>query len=145
MDVIKLRMMISILSFATLGVCLLARNTWVSLVLIAVCLLIALALLGKNMSLLYNITDDNPNKKTIRLVTVFNAVYFLAVIIIVVLNVTGRIKLTDNSESMLVSVITSLVILILGNLCPKLPYSKYTGLRLPWTLADEATWMLIFA
>lgn len=76
MDVIKLRMMISILSFATLGVCLLARNTWVSLVLIAVCLLIALALLGKNISLLYNITDDNPNKKTIRLVTVFNAVCF---------------------------------------------------------------------
>lgn len=142
MGVIKLRMMISILSFATLGVCLLARNTWVSLVLIAVCLLIALALLGKNISLLYNITDDNPNKKTIRLVTVFNAVCFLAVIIIVVLNVTGRIKLTDNSESMLASAITSLVILILGNLCPKLPYSKYTGLRLPWTLADEATWIL---
>ena len=30
----------------------------------------------------------------------------------------------------------------MGNFCPKLPYSKYTGLRLPWTLADEATWIL---
>lgn len=32
------------------------------------------------------------------------------------------------------------VLLFLGNLAPKLPFSRHTGLRLPWTVADEDTW-----
>lgn len=29
-----------------------------------------------------------------------------------------------------------------GNLAPKLPFSRHTGLRLPWTAADEDTWIV---
>lgn len=95
-----------------------------------------------NGDIVANIAEDNPKVKTIKFVTVFNAVCFLGVVAIIILSITGTIQLTDSSETMIASAITSLVILVLGNLCPKLPYSRHTGLRLPWTLADESTWIL---
>lgn len=142
MKVTKVHTIISILSFAALAIGLVVRDTWVSFALIVACLLIALALLGGNISHLANIAEDNPKVKTIKFVTVFNAVCFLGVVAIIILCITGTIQLTDSSETMIASAITSLVILVLGNLCPKLPYSRHTGLRLPWTLADESTWIL---
>ena len=142
MKATKVHTIISILSFAALAVGLIVRDTWVSFALIVACLLIALALLGGNISHLANIAEDNPKVKTIRFVTVFNAVCFLGVVALIILSITGPIQLTDSSESMIASAITSLVILVLGNLCPKLPYSRHTGLRLSWTLADESTWIL---
>lgn len=27
-----------------------------------------------------------------------------------------------------------------GNLAPKIPFNRYMGLRLPWTIRDEDTW-----
>ncbi len=123
MKVTKVHTIISILSFAALAIGLVVRDTWVSFALIVACLLIALALLGGNISHLANIAEDNP-------------------MAIIILSIKGTIQLTDSSETMIASAITSLVILVLGNLCPKLPYSRHTGLRLPWTLADESTWIL---
>ena len=32
--------------------------------------------------------------------------------------------------------------LVLGNIAPKLPFSKHTGLRLLWTVTDEDTWVV---
>ena len=32
------------------------------------------------------------------------------------------------------------VMLFAGIVCPKLPYNRHTGLRLPWTVQDEETW-----
>ena len=29
---------------------------------------------------------------------------------------------------------------IIGNTSPKLPFNRYMGLRLPWTIRDEETW-----
>ena len=38
--------------------------------------------------------------------------------------------------------IVAAVIFFSGNIAPKLPYSKHTGLRLPWTVTDEETWVV---
>lgn len=58
MRVTKVHTIISILSFAALAICLVVRDTWVSFALIVACLLIALALLGGNISHLANIVED---------------------------------------------------------------------------------------
>ena len=34
------------------------------------------------------------------------------------------------------------ILLVLGNLAPKIPFNRYIGLRLPWTVQDEDTWRL---
>ncbi len=37
--------------------------------------------------------------------------------------------------------IAAAVILFAGNVAPKLPFCKHTGLRLPWIVTDEGTWI----
>lgn len=32
------------------------------------------------------------------------------------------------------------VVLLFGNLAPRIPFNRYMGLRLPWTVTDEPTW-----
>ena len=32
--------------------------------------------------------------------------------------------------------------LFFGNVAPKIPFNRYTGLRLPWTVRDEDTWIV---
>ena len=65
-----------------------------------------------------------------------------AVLLLIILNKTGKFVLSEENESVLASSIVSIVILVLGNISPKLPRSRYTGLRLPWTVADETTWVV---
>ena len=31
-------------------------------------------------------------------------------------------------------------VLVFGNLSPRIPFNRYMGLRLPWTVTDEPTW-----
>lgn len=30
---------------------------------------------------------------------------------------------------------------VAGNIAPKLPFNRYVGFRLPWTVTDEDTWI----
>ena len=30
--------------------------------------------------------------------------------------------------------------ILIGNTAPKIPFNRYMGLRLPWTVRDESTW-----
>nr|WP_284693963.1 SdpI family protein [Paeniclostridium ghonii] len=32
--------------------------------------------------------------------------------------------------------------MVFGNYAPKIPFNRYLGLRLPWTIRDEDTWKL---
>jgi len=46
---------------------------------------------------------------------------------------------SKNSEIIIIGLV-SLFIMIFGNLSPKIPFNRYLGLRLPWTIRDEDTW-----
>ena len=50
------------------------------------------------------------------------------------------ITFSENGEKMFAMALVSCVILFAGIVSPKLPYTKHTGLRLPWTVQDEDTW-----
>lgn len=50
------------------------------------------------------------------------------------------IAFSKNGEKMFAMSIVSCVMLFAGIVCPKLPYNRHTGLRLPWTVQDEDTW-----
>ncbi len=41
---------------------------------------------------------------------------------------------------MVAMALVSCVMIFAGIISPKLPYSRHTGLRLPWTVCDEDTW-----
>ena len=52
------------------------------------------------------------------------------------------IKIDAENEKLLAMAIVSCVILFSGIISPKLPFTKHTGLRLPWIVQDEDTWNL---
>src|SRR5699024_4541134 len=73
-------------------------------------------------------------------ITVFNGVLLLLCIGVVWLGENGY--LGNVSEEWLAVALVSVVMVVLGNLAPKIPFNRYTGLRLPWTVRDEDTWRL---
>lgn len=125
-----------------LGVILLSvfSSNIVASVAAALCFLLALVVLYKNLGLLTVITTTDYKLKPLRITTVFNIVLIVACVISIVLIETGFIRLSQNSEKYVAAFIVGLVILFSGIIATRLPFSKHTGLRLPWTVTDEETW-----
>lgn len=87
----------------------------VSIVLAGGCILAAVIILYRNLALMTSVTTDNMKMKYLRITTVFNIGFLIICIALAVLEETGIVA-------------------------PKLPFTRHTGLRLPWTVLDEETW-----
>ena len=75
------------------------------------------------------------------MITIFNFTLLLLCTGTAALLATGAIRLSERDEQYLAAAVVSILILFLGNLAPKLPRTWHTGLRLPWTVADEDAWI----
>ena len=147
MELRRSRAWINGLSLAALLIALLAGNQIVSTVLIAVCCFVAMFLLYRNLAKLSNVSEDNPKIKSLRFATIFTILYVLLLAGIAV----GAEKLaergllqepTPRQAKLLMALLAAVPMAVLGNVCPKLPFNRYTGLRLPWTVRDEQTWIV---
>ena len=99
-----------------------------------------LVILYRNMDSLTGYSEENPKNRSMKWITVFNGVLLLLCIGVVWLGENGY--LGNVSEEWLAVALVSVVMVVLGNLAPKIPFNRYTGLRLPWTVRDEDTWRL---
>lgn len=99
-----------------------------------------LVILYRNMDSLTGYSEENPKNRTMKWITVFNGALLLLCIGVVWLGENGY--LGNVSEEWLAVALVSVVMVVLGNLAPKIPFNRYTGLRLPWTVRDEDTWRL---
>lgn len=136
------RGIILLLSFAAMLAALAVKNEIISIVLVGACLLASVIILYRNLALLTSVTTDDMKIGVLRLTTVFNICMLIACIIISVLIASGVIAFTENQEKMLAMLIIICVMIFAGIISPRLPYSRHTGLRLPWTVRDEETWNL---
>lgn len=59
---------------------------------------------------------------------------------VAVLMEAGVIMLPQALEKVFAALILAAVIIFSGLIAPRLPFNRYTGLRLPWTVRDEETW-----
>ena len=50
-------------------------------------------------------------------------------------------QINTASKAFMASVL-AVPVLFFGNVAPKIPFNRYTGLRLPWTVRDEETWIV---
>lgn len=130
------------LSFAALMVVILVENSLVSLLLVGSCMVLALVLLYRNLSLLCERTVSVSQMKALKVVTVFNVVFLIVLLAVCGLMQAKMISLTGQQERWLLMGIFSCLFLFFGTLSPRLPFQRHTGLRLPWTVQDEDTWNL---
>ena len=141
MNVNRTRGILVLLSFLSLVAALALENKLIALILMAVCVLTAVIILYRHLGELTDISSGNPKMRTLKLVTVFNIGIFVVCVIFAVLLGTDVIML-DNDKRYFAAVIVSAVMLFAGNVAPKLPFSKHTGLRLPWIVTDENSWIV---
>lgn len=131
------RQLILFWSFLALLMALVFSQSILSLLLVFLCVLMAFLVLYRNLALL---TDQytSMSMKSLHMTTRFTIV---VVILAVILAFAFEKQLiNENLEDLFVAGIVSSVMLFAGYVAPKLPFSRHTGLRLPWTISDEATW-----
>ena len=133
------REIILALSFAAMLLIILIKNQAVSIVLAGACIFLAVIVLYRNLPLL---TNDVTHTGALRITTFFNCFLLAAGILFSALSAAGLFSLSENHERFLAMALVSCVILFSGIISPKLPFNRYTGLRLPWTIRDEDTWNL---
>lgn len=80
---------------------------------------------------------SNPRLKTVRVVTIFNILLVAAMAVFCILVNAGKIVLPDTKIKLILAIYIALLIIGFGNIAPKLPFNRHTGLRLPWTVGDE--------
>lgn len=127
-------------SFLAMLIALLVENEIASILLAGVCTLAAVIVLYRNLALLTSVTTDDLRTGILRVTTFFNIGILLAGIAFALLVAFDVITFSENGEKMFAMALVSCVILFAGIVSPKLPFSRHTGLRLPWTVQDEDTW-----
>ena len=142
MNVSKARGLIIALSFLSLLVSLVVKIPILSILLMTGCLLFAILVLYRHMGELCDPPEDHPKNRTLKAATIFNVILLAACVACSVLIKTGIFYLPENGEKYFAATIIAAVILFAGNISPKLPFNRYTGLRLPWTVSDEDTWIV---
>ena len=136
----KKRGLIVAFSFIAMLIALLLKNEIVSILLVSLCVFATLIVLYRNLALLTNVTTDDLRLGILRVTTFFNIFVLIVGIAFSLLVAFDMITFSENGEKMFAMALVSCVILFAGIVSPKLPYTKHTGLRLPWTVQDETTW-----
>lgn len=125
-------------SLAALLCALLAQGL-AAAVLVGGCLLAAVLVLWRNLPLLTG-TDQESDLAPLRLTTVFSAVFLVLGLGISALLGLGVLTLSQRQEELLAAALVACLIVFAGLISPRLPFNRHTGLRLPWTVADEGAW-----
>lgn len=141
MNVNKSRGLIIVLSILAVVSSFAVDNKWVALALMILSTLMAVTILYKHLDDFTNISADNPKMKAVKTVTIFNVTILAICVVFAVLTGTDILKLDTDGRYFAAAIVAS-VLLFTGNIAPKLPFSKHTGLRLPWTVMDENTWII---
>ena len=133
---------ILLLSFLALGIALAVKNPVISGISVGVCLLMALGILYRNLSLLSQGQMTPAQNRLLKVVTIFDGVLFAGLVVLSVLVGTERVVFSQAQEKWLLVGLFSCLLLFAGAVSPGLPFQRHTGLRLPWTVLDEPTWNL---
>lgn len=136
------RGLILFFSFASMFVALIVKNALLSVVLSGVCMLFAVLVLYRNLALLTSITTDDLRIRTLRITTIFSVSILALGIIMAILTATDVITFTEYGERMFAMLLVACIMIFAGIVSPKFPFTRHTGLRLPWTVSDEETWNL---
>lgn len=136
------RGVILFLSFVSMLIVLGVKNQIISLVLSGGCILAAVIILYRNLALMTSITTVDMRIKVLRVTTIFNIVILISGIMLGVLTAMDVIRFSEHGEKIVSMLFVACIMIFIGVVSPKLPFTRHTGLRLPWTVRDEDTWNL---
>lgn len=108
---------------------------------ISVLVIISLIILDIKAPQIANLSEGNPKVRTMRKLN--RLTIFIIIIGCIFLMISPIKSSLDSKTNELILVgLFSIFIMFFGNLSPKIPFNRYLGLRLPWTIRDESTWKI---
>lgn len=129
--------------FAALVAALAIRNAVLSLVLGFAGIFAATVVLYRNLALLTQPLKSSTHLCPLRAAIVVNVAILVVAFATALLSATGVLTFSSEYSERLFALAFIVVIMILcGLVSPRLPFQRYVGLRLPWTIRDEDTWNL---
>ncbi|WP_186428618.1 SdpI family protein [Clostridium sp. BSD9I1] len=87
------------------------------------------------------LSEGNPKVKTVRNINRMIIGIIIICSLFTALTPNKSALYNKNNELIIVGLI-SVFIMGFGNVSPKIPFNRYLGLRLPWTIRDEETWKI---
>ena len=87
-----------------------------------------------------NTEKNSPQSRTVSMITVSSVVLILLCFLFV--QGIERGSIGEQWGNLFAVLLILFLLVFLGNLAPKIPFNRYTGLRLPWTIRDEDTWII---
>ena len=128
------------LSFLALAAALGVGSETVSLILFGACILAAVVIFYRSLALLTGPAATHAQLRAVRAVTIFNVCLVAALFAAIALHQSGLVSLPEDAVQALLTAAVILILLFFGFISPRLPFNRYTGFRLPWTIRDEDTW-----
>lgn len=101
--------------------------------------IIALVVFDIKAPKIVKLSEDNPKIKTVRFLNRLTMSIVTIYSIFTMLSPIESLLAPETNKLVLVG-LGSIFIMVFGNLSPKIPFNRYLGLRLPWTIRDEDTW-----
>ena len=133
------RIILLITSFLMLIAGFIMPNGDVTISIFATLAIVSLVVLDIKAPKIVKLSEDNPKIKTFRFLNMLSLFVFILISIFAALSPNNEISITEDNKTLVIGLI-SVFIMIFGNLSPKIPFNRYLGLRLPWTIRDEDTW-----
>lgn len=134
------RGMIIFFSFLAMFISLSVKRSAVSILLSGLCIGSAVILLYRNLALLTSETTKDMRIKILRITTIFNLMILGVGIVTSVLVALNVISFSEYDERLFAMLLIACIMVFTGIVSPKLPFTRHTGLRLPWTVRDQDTW-----
>ncbi len=128
-----------ILCLVSISICLfippIISNETITMCIVGITLIITLGYFTLNMDKLINIDKQNKKIKVIKIVN-------YGIILLVPIFLLGASVFKDYIESEITAISIISLLIASGVFFYRFPYNRYIGLRLPWTVRDESTWII---
>lgn len=136
-DFTRIILLVTSLLMLVVGFVMSERN--VNILILGILAIISLVVLDRQASKIVGLSEDNPKVKTFRFLNMFTIFIAMLCFIFASWSQNNQTSITKDNKTLIIGLI-SIFIMFFGNLSPKIPFNRYLGLRLPWTIRDEETW-----
>lgn len=136
-----IRLTLFLLSIIIVGVGLFAPDSDFRTVIIGLFTLSALIVIDIFTPQIAGLSKENPKLKTMRRLNHLTMAMIVISFAVIEWIPAAKTLFVEN-EAMFSTVIAAVIMIVIGNTAPKLPFNRYMGLRLPWTVRDELTWKI---
>ncbi len=124
-----------------IGIAVFVPDNNITNIIIPVLAIVAMVILDKQAPKVAKLSSDNPKIKTMRnIIRMSISIMILVVLFVELKPLQGN--LSKETKDILEVGAVSLFMMVFGNIAPKIPFNRYAGFRLPWTVRDEDTWKL---